>query len=202
VSLFVRRAATTESCQSLKKFINQEILQIAQTQYYADPNAKPAKIILYFANARGKRRDKREMAQKLVEFVKANVHRAKPIANFGALRLPKGFGSMSIAPESGNWWTGEGGNITLSDIREAVGSIISSKNKLVPAYRKNLAPSAGIWLLLYSTIAVSRGMPIPHGIEEWRFSSEFDRIFWFACLENGFVEIQRTKIAEATTPCQ
>jgi hypothetical protein len=27
---------------------HQEILQIAQTEYYADPNAKPAKIILYF----------------------------------------------------------------------------------------------------------------------------------------------------------
>ena len=62
-----------------------------------------------------------EPAQKLVEFVKANVHQATPIANFGAHQLPEGFGSLSIAAESGNWWTGEGGNITLSDIREALG---------------------------------------------------------------------------------
>jgi hypothetical protein len=190
VSELLRQASSNYGIMPVaEERYHQEILQMAQTHYYADPNAKPAKIVLYFANARGAKRDKREMAGKLVEFVKANVHRAKPIANFGALRLPEGFGSMSIAAESGNWWTGEGGNTTLTDIREALGSAISSKNKLVPTYRKNLAPGAEIWLLLYSSVAVSRGMPIPHGIEEWQFRSEFDRIFWFACLENRFVEI-------------
>jgi hypothetical protein len=172
---------------------HQEILQIAQKEYYADPNARPAKITLYFANARGKKRDKQEMARRLVEFVKANVHRANPIANFGALRLPEGFGSMSIAAESGKWWTGEGGNITLNDIREGLGSIISLKNKLVPTYRKNLAVGAQVWLLLYSTASISRGMPIPHGINEWRFDFDFERVFWFVCLGNEFVEIRRAE---------
>lgn len=176
---------------------HQEMLQLAQRDYYADPNAKPAKIILYFANARGKKRNKQDMARKLAEFVRANIHRANPIANFGALQLPEGFGSMSIAAESGNWWTGEGGNITLNDIREALGSIISLKNKLVPAYRKNLALGAQVWLLLYSTVSISRGMPIPHGIEEWQFPFGFEKVFWFACLENRFVEIQRSESAAA-----
>ena len=117
-----------------------EILHMAQTEYYFDPNAKPAKIILYFADARGKRRDKQDMAQKLVEFVKANVHQARPIANFGVRQLPEGFGSLSIAAESGTWWTGEGGNITLTDIPEALDSIITSKNKLVPRYRRISRP--------------------------------------------------------------
>jgi hypothetical protein len=137
------------------------------------------------------------MAQKLVEFVKANVDRAKPIANFGALRLPEGFGSISIAAESGNWWTGEGGNITITDIREGLDSRISSKNKLVPTYRKNLAPGAQVWLLLYSTASVSRGMPIPHGIDEWRLDFDFDRVFWFVCLENQFVELRPTNTSSA-----
>jgi hypothetical protein len=180
---------------------HQEILQIAHTEYYADPNAKPAKIILYFANADGRKRDKHEMARKLVEFVRANVHWARPIANFGALRLPEGFGSMSIAAESGNWWTGEGGNVTLTHIRDALSSAISSKNKLVPAYRKNLAPRARVWLLLYTTVSISRGMPIPHGIEDWQFSSDFDRIFWFACLENRFVDIQKGE-TKAVASCR
>lgn len=174
-----------------------EILHMAQTEYYFDPNAKPAKIILYFADARGKRRDKQDMAQKLVEFVKANVHQARPIANFGVRQLPEGFGSLSIAAESGTWWTGEGGNITLTDIPEALDSIITSKNKLVSRYRRNLAPGAEVWLLLYSTASVSRGMPIPHGINEWRFEFNFDRVFWFTCLQNQFVEIQRAETAEA-----
>jgi hypothetical protein len=176
---------------------HQEILEMAQREYYANPNAKPAKIILYFANARGKKRDKREMARHLAEFVRANINRAKPIANFGALRLPEGFGSISIAAEHGNWWTGEGGKVTLDDIREGLGSIISLKNKLVPTYRKNLAPGAQAWLLLYSTSSISRGMPIPHGIDEWRFDFDFDRVFWFVCLENEYAEIRRAESAKS-----
>ncbi len=169
---------------------------MAQAGYYSDPDARPTKIVLYFANAKGRRRDKREMAHKLAEFVKANVHGAKPIANFGALRLPEGFGAMSIASESGNWSTGEGGNITLADIRETLGSAISAKNKLVPAYRMNLARGAKVWLLLYSTASVSRGMPIPHGIEDWRFDFDFDRVFWFVCLGNEFAEIHNRRREE------
>jgi hypothetical protein len=133
------------------------------------------------------------MSRKLVEFVKANVHQAKPIANFGELQLPEGFGSMSIAAESGNWWTGEGGNVTLSDIRSSLDSAISSKNKLVPAYRKNLAAGAQVWLLLYSTASVSRGLPIPQGVEEWRFDFDFDRVFWFVSLGNEFVELRNRR---------
>jgi hypothetical protein len=38
---------------------------------------------------------------------------------------------------------------------------------------------------------VSRSIPIPYGIENWRFEFGFDRVFWFACLENRFVEIKR-----------
>ncbi|MGA8676642.1 MAG: hypothetical protein WB621_15610 [Candidatus Acidiferrales bacterium] len=197
VSELLRPASSNHGIMPVaEESYHQEILQMAQTEYYADPDAKPAKIILYFANARGKKRDEREMAHNLAEFVKANVHTARPIANFEALRLPEGLGAMSIAAESGNWWTGEGGNITLVDIREALGYAISAKNKLVPAYRKNLAPGAQIWLLLYSTAAVSRGMPVPHGIDEWRMDFDFDRVFWFASLKNLFVEIQRTETAK------
>src|SRR5260370_31731196 len=49
---------------------HQEIVPMAQQQYYASPDAIPVTINLYFGNARGKRRDKREMARKLAEFVK------------------------------------------------------------------------------------------------------------------------------------
>lgn len=181
---------------------HQEIVQMAQKQYFADPNAKPAKIVLYFANARGKKRDKRQMARALADFVQENIHQANRVVNFAGLELPEGFGSMSIAAESGDWRCSEGGSVTISDIREAFSSIISSKNKLVPTYRKNLAPGAEVWLLLYSTVAVSRSMPIPHGIEEWRFSSDFDRIFWFASLESRSVEIRKAEIAKAARPCQ
>lgn len=190
VSELLRPASSNHGIMPVaEESYHQDILQMAQAEYYADPNAKPAKIILYFANARGKKREKREMSRRLVEFVKANVHQAKPIANFGELQLPEGFSSMSIAAKSGGWWTGEGGNVTLDDVREALDSAISSKNKLVSAYRKNLAEGAQVWLLLYSTASVSRGLPIPHNIDQWRFDSDFDRVFWFVSLGNEFVEI-------------
>jgi hypothetical protein len=38
-------------------------------------------------------------------------------------------------------------------------------------------------------------MMIPHGVEEWRFSFRFDRVFWFTALEGQFAEIQRAEAA-------
>jgi hypothetical protein len=170
---------------------HKEILQLAQREYYANPKARPARVILYFANSRGRRSDKREMALKLVEFVRANTGQARPIANFDAHQLPEGFSAASIASEHGDWWCGEGGNITLTDIREGLASIIWSKNRLVRTYRKNLAQGAQLWLLLYSTASVSRGLPIPHGIEEWQFDCEFDKVYWYVSLGSAFVEIHK-----------
>jgi hypothetical protein len=94
---------------------------------------------------------------------------------------------------------GEGGGYTVSDIREALTSRIKEKNKRVATCRKNLARGAQVWLLLYSTFAVSRGMEIPSGIYQWRFHFDFDRVFWFASLGDKFVEIQRAEAAKAAT---
>ena len=191
VSELLRPASSNHGIMPVaEESYHQEILQMAQAEYYADSEAKPAQIILYFANAKGKKRDKREMARTLAEFVKANVHQANPVAYISRRKSPEGFGSMSVAAESEDWWCGESGGVTVSDIREALASSISAKNKLVPAYRKNLARGAQVWLLLYSTASISRGMPIPHSIDEWRFDFDFDRVFWFVCLGNEFVEIQ------------
>jgi len=170
----------------------QEVTRIAQERYYGLSSAKPANVYLFFANARGKKRDKYELARTLAEFVKANVPKVGSIASFTALMLPQGFGSMSIAAEAGDWICGQGANVTLSDIPEALTARIEDKNKRLPTYRRNLAPGAKVWLLLYSTISAERSLPIPHGIEDWRFSFDFDRVFWFACLEHQFVEIRRT----------
>jgi hypothetical protein len=78
------------------------------------------------------------------------------------------------------------------NIHEALGTAIRAKIKLVPAYRKNLAPAAQVWLLLYSSVSVSRGMPIPHGINDSRFEFNFDKIFWFFCLGNKFTKVRNS----------
>ena len=175
---------------------HQQVVKMAQERYYSAGDARPARVNVYFTNPRGKRRDKRELVRVLAGFVKANAHHANPVANFGGRELPEGLASMSIASESGKWYCGESGVVTVSDIREVLARGIGEKDKLVPAYRQNLGPGAQVWLLLYTTADVPRSLPIPHGIEEWRFHSGFDRVFWFACLEDRFVEIQRTESAE------
>ena len=68
----------------------------------------------------------------------SNLPGPNNILNFGGLTLPEGFGSMSLWQESRDWWCGEGGGYTVSDIQQALASSIAAKNKLVPAYRKNL----------------------------------------------------------------
>lgn len=54
---------------------------------------------------------------------------------------------------------------------------------LVLTYRKNLGPGSRVGLVLYSTVSVSRGMEIPHGIDKWRFDFSFDRVFLFTSWE-------------------
>jgi hypothetical protein len=67
---------------------------------------------------------------------------------------------MSIASERGDWWCGDGGGVTLSEIRRVLVSQISAKSHLLPAYRANLEESAQVWLLLYSTVEVARSVQL------------------------------------------
>src|SRR5437016_11512321 len=44
-----------------------ELVRMAQEEYSSVPDAKPIHVSIYFANARGKKRDKRQMARVLLE---------------------------------------------------------------------------------------------------------------------------------------
>jgi hypothetical protein len=168
-------------------------MQSAQRAYYAVPRAKPVHVSVTFTNTRGKRNNKREMVRKLTEFVQANIHWANPAKIFMRDDAPDGFNSVLIVSESdpNDWWSGEGGGVTLSDIRPQVEARIAGKDKLVQTYRSNLPNGAHVWLLLHTATTVARSMPIPHGAEEWRIPFQFDRVFWFTSLEGKFVEIHR-----------
>lgn len=163
------------------------VIQMAQQLYQAS-GAKPAKVYVGFRNPRGKRQDKQEVAKTLAEFVKFKVDQAKPFAAFYEFDTPQDFIVVTILDEPGEWSHGECSGVSLSDIQPQVADRISAKNKLVGSYRKNLPRGAQVWLLLYSTVSVSRSMPIPYGIEDWRFAFDFDRVFWFTVLD-GFVEL-------------
>ncbi len=176
---------------------HKEIVETAQRNYYAVSSVQPVHVSVYFTNARGKRRNAREVAKiagVLAEFVNAEVHRATPAVTFMYKDAPDGFDSVRIAaePNPTDWWSGECGGIALGDIRGQVEARISEKDKLVRTYRKNLPDGAKVWLLLYTGVTVARSMPIPHGIENWHIPFTFDRVFWFTSLEGQFAEIRRS----------
>lgn len=185
--------------------VHREIIEGAQKLYYASSNATPVHVRVWFSSTRGKKHDKRKLAAMLKEFVLSNVQRATPVASFShpsALELlkepdkvsaPEGFYSVHLDTQlpADGWSSGEAGGITISDIRPVVEARIAGKDKLLETYRANLPQGAQVWLLLYTSVTVSRSMPIPLDAEEWRIPSRFDRIFWFASLERQFVEIRR-----------
>jgi len=172
-----------------------------------NPQARPVKVQVYFADARGKKQDRGGMARALADLVAENAHRANPFVSLKTgwdesklenelirewYELPDGFSSITIdSLLVGDWWSGEvGGYNVLTDTRSQLTKQIRSKEEHIPAYRANLGDNARVWLLLYSGVTVARSMMIPACAQEWKFTSSFDRVFWFASLENEFVEIQ------------
>jgi hypothetical protein len=166
----------------------------AQETFSAASSA-PTRVSVYFSQTRGKETDKRELIDALCNAVTRNRERANPAVVLKGDELPEGFDHILITAESGEWWSGEGGGITLSEIRTEIGDKISAKNRLISQYRANLPKGARIWLLLYSRVTVSRSIPISYGIDEWCFPFGFDRVFWSASLENRVVEIRRAESA-------
>ncbi len=168
-----------------------EVARLAEEVYYRMPDTKPVKVGLYFRNAGGKRRDKRQLAKTVAEFVKSKADQATPFAAFYQFDAPEEFVAITIMAERAPWFNSESGVVRFSEIQPQVADRISAKNKLVRTYRANLPEGAQVWLLLYTAVTVPRSMPIPYGVENWKFPFDFDRVFWFASLERNFVEIGR-----------
>jgi hypothetical protein len=196
VAEVLRPASTNDGISPVEAESFHETILLKAREKYQATNPPPTRVSVYFSPARGRRQDRRWLIDALVHAVTRNRARANPVVVLKNNELPEGFDHILITPESGEWWSGECGGITLSEIRAEIADKIAAKNKLVPRYRANLPTGAQVWLLLYSRVTVSRSVPIPHGIEEWKFPFEFDRVFWFASLENGVVEIQRAESVE------
>jgi hypothetical protein len=171
-----------------------KVVQLAEQDYNGTPGATPAKVTVYFCKIEDGKYDKQVMARSLAEFVRSHRARATPVATFTRLNmLPAGFGTVSICAESGAWFCGAGVELTPSQIHDLLAERISAKNKLLPIYRSNL-PNAPIWLLIYSCMEVSRGVPIPYGLGEWAFPFEFDRVFFFSSLDDAVVELRKGEL--------
>jgi hypothetical protein len=142
-----------------KHFIN--IMLKAQQKVYAASSA-PTRVNVYFSQTRKKRQSRRELIDALCNAVTRNRERAYPAVVLKGDELPEGFDHILITAESGEWWSAEGGGITLSEIRTEIGARVFAKNSLITQHHANLPKGAGIRLLLYSRLTVSRTILIPH----------------------------------------
>jgi hypothetical protein len=196
VSEVLRPASTNFGISPVEAESFHQVIMLKAQEKYQATNAAPTWVNVYFCPAGGKRQDKNQLIDALVDAVTRNRERANPAVVLNRDELPEGFDHILITAECGAWWSGECGGITISEIRTEITATIVAKNELVSKYRANLPAGAQVWLLLYSRVTVSRSIPVPYGIEEWRFPFEFDRVFWFASLENRIVEIRRTESVE------
>jgi hypothetical protein len=132
----------------------------------------------------------------LAEFVRNNYSAGdNPITFYQDLpfkrALPAGFDFIGISPPlSGvSWHSGEHGRMSLLD-REHLATVIAKKNQLFAKYAAN-ASGCPIWLLIFSGPSVSRGVPIPAAISEWRFSFDFGKVLLFSGMDNQVFELGR-----------
>jgi hypothetical protein len=171
-----------------------DFIRLAQEQFSREVGV-PVRVRVHFGDrdAGHTRRNKRKMARTLFQYVKENLPRGTDFVHLAGSGVPEGLGSITITSGVGDWDYSQCSGIVLDDIRPQIASRINAKNELLPKYRSNLPEGAAIWLLLYSRPNVSRSVPIPHGIEQWKFPFEFDRVFWFVILGNEVVEIQRAE---------
>jgi hypothetical protein len=183
----LRQAKNGERRPVAEESRHNKVVQKAEQLYRSMPNAKPIKVSVGFNY--GIEYDEKEMAHSLARFVSAHSHLSNPGAIFYD-NLPAIFFFIRLDAHAPGraWWGGELGSYTVNDIYEELALRIAEKNQKLPAYRTNL-PGIPIWLLIYSGVAVSRSMSIPHGLEEWRQPFGFDRVIFFACLERNFSEI-------------
>lgn len=167
----------------------EDVIRRAESNYARIPGAVPVKVTAYPWEIERTRGMEREMARELVDFVRAHSHEATPVATYERRdQLPRGFGVVSIAAGIDPWFSGGCGSFTVAGIYYELSRRIAAKNAHLATYRQNL-PAASIWLLLYSGAAVSNGIEIPYGIEEWHPPFDFDRVFLFSALSGRVVEI-------------
>jgi hypothetical protein len=164
---------------------------LAERTYYNNKGAVQVKVTTYPWNVVRTRNTKREMGHELASFVRSHCHEATPTKSFTRLHgIPDGFGVVSIHAGSGSWHAGQSVDVTFDGIYDQLADRIANKDALLSAYRSNL-PNAPIWLLLYSCWEISRSLPMPSRILEWRYPFGFDRVFFHAASSECVEEIHR-----------
>jgi hypothetical protein len=201
VSELLRPACTNHGILPLEQEnFHQKILDAARNEC-AKQGLPSLRVQVYFRNPKGKKQDRKNLTRSLVDIVVANYEKAQPAWSQRGRALPDDFQHVLIVRDDDPWWWSPTvGGISMSQIPMHLVSCIAAKEARLPAYRQNLSGGAEVWLLLHSGVTVARSVEMPHGINEWRFPFEFDRVFWLSFLGPEFVEIHRAPKMDYTNP--
>src|SRR5271167_4736900 len=173
--------------------LHKEVVRLAE-EHYQRSCKSPVDVLVYFLNDWPSKRDKKDMARALSEYVQSHYEPGTTTAIFSRLNgLPEGFSLVRVSSLGGQWISQESGVLPLLQHEQLVRRI-NEKNALLPKYRSRL-PNCPIWLLIYTAVTVSRGVPIPTSISEWTCQSDFDKVLFFSALDNRVFEIDRTPLA-------
>ncbi len=169
--------------------LHAEVVRLAE-EHYQRSCRSPVDVLVYFLSDWPSKRDKKDMARALSEYVQSNYEPGTATTIFSRLDgLPEGFEVVRVSSPGGAWMSQESGVLSLME-HEGLASRIDEKNALLPKYRSRL-PNCPIWLLVYSAVTVSRGVPITKSISELTCRSEFDRVLFFSALDNQVIEIRQ-----------
>jgi hypothetical protein len=192
VSELLRPACTNHGILPLEQEnFHAKVLEAARSECEKRGLA-PLCVHVSFTNPRGRRQDWKDLTQSLVDVVVTNYEKAQPAWSQSGRALPDDFQHILIDRDGKpSWWSPTAGGISLPQIPMHLSSCIAAKDVKLPEYRRNLPDGAEVWLLLHSGVTVARSVEVLHGVNEWRFPFEFDRVFWFSFLGPEFVEIHR-----------
>ena len=194
--------------------LHHEVVRLAEQNYYQAPDAEPVSVGVMFLDDEQCRRENPEgwqrladketgrkpekMASSLVEFVKYHSAQGRSSAVFKKREmpgqtdgdtLPAGFEVIVISLPPAPWCSGESATIAPLDPQQLCATI-KKKNELLPKYWAK-SPDTPIWLLIYSGPSVSRSLPIPRSITEWKFAFDFDKVLLFSGMDRRVFEIGR-----------
>lgn len=171
----------------------EDIVERGEKDYYRTPGSLPVGVSVFFWKIERSTNDKQLMGRALADFVRANPLAGKVAQTFSwRPDLPKGFGIICIRMDTHPWIAHEFLDLNSDQIHQQIAARIAAKNTLLPTYRTNL-PQSPIWLLLFSSIGVSTGIPLTGPIETLEFPSDFDRVLFYSALDSQVVELKKVR---------
>lgn len=151
--------------------------------------ATPLRVRVFFAN--DAHVEKRRIAQSLIACVMAHMDRPSVVTLSGH-EVPAGISRIVLWRDDQSCWCNvEHRCVSVNEIFDQIAQQISAKSRLVPTYRANLPAASKMWLLLWSALTVSRGLPVPHGLDKWSVPFDFDRVFFCSLLDAQVIELAR-----------